>query len=222
MALSGMECVLICYLTLFVKLSSLEKIMKSEDSNKSKNENPETMIVRDQQSVSSNNYMTPNNIPVSLYQTQKYIAVPLTVSEARPLLPVVLVNGKDLDSPEKHGYPPLPASATTNFQFQSSSPIIDTKSSRQFSSRQLNYAKPSMTYTSNPYQTASSRIAAPSRYKPTQQFVRQIPQSSQHKEKLTHALNHPPFFVPHSITTAIKQKQQALRASGYPGGYYEK
>ncbi|KAL1455265.1 hypothetical protein WDU94_009372 [Cyamophila willieti] len=221
MALSVTECVLICYLTLFVKLSSLEKIMKFDDD-KSKNENQETLIVRDQQSVSSNNYVTPNNIPVSLYQTQKYIAVPLTVSEARPLLPVVLVNGKDLDSPEKHGYPPLPASATTNFQFpqqfQFPTTKTDSKSSRQFSSRQLNYAKPSITYTSSPYQMASSRIAAPSRYKPTQQFVRQIPQSSQHKETLTHALNHPPFFVPHSITAAIKQKQQALRASGY----YEK
>lgn len=53
-------------------------------------------MVQDQQTVPSTNYMTPNNIPVSLYQTQKYIAVPLTVSEARPLLPVVLVNGEFL------------------------------------------------------------------------------------------------------------------------------
>lgn len=68
--------------------------MKSEDD-KNKSENrPESLMVQDQQTVPSTNYMTPNNIPVSLYQTQKYIAVPLTMAEARPLLPVVLVNGK--------------------------------------------------------------------------------------------------------------------------------
>ncbi|KAI5699706.1 hypothetical protein M8J75_007276 [Diaphorina citri] len=208
--------------------------MKSEDD-KNKNENQESIMVRDQQTVPTNNYMTPNNIPVSLYQTQKYIAVPLTVAEARPLLPVVLVNGKDLDSPEKHGYPPLPASATANFQFPQQQqfnfpqqyPSVNAKTdskTRQFSSRQLNYANPSM-YPSSPYNMAATRVISPRYKQPTHTYARQIPQSSQHKETLTHALNHPPFFVPKSITAAIKQKQQALRdfrPSGYPGDYYEK
>lgn len=131
-----------------------------------------------------------------------------------------------MDSPEKHGYPPLPASATTNFQFpqqyQFPTNAKEPKTPRQYSSRQMNY---NQKFPSGPYTMSSSRPVSPSRPKPMpSNFARQIPQSSQHKETLTHALNHPPFFVPKSITSAIKQKQQLreFRPNGYSGDYYEK